>query len=42
MGRADVPLFKTKNKTRMISAHIRVTALELGTAVAFVENNMEL
>ena len=41
-GEADVPLFETKSKTRMISVHKRVTALKLGTAVAFVENNMEL
>ena len=41
-GEADVPLFETKRKTRMISAHKRVTALKFGTAVAFVENNMEL
>ena len=42
MGRADVPLFETKSKTRMISANKRVTALKFGTAVAIVENNMKL
>ena len=32
---------KTKSKTRMISAHKRVTAPKFSTAVSFVENNME-
>ena len=41
-GSADVPLYATKSKTCMISAHKRVTALKFGTAVAYVENNMEL
>ena len=41
-GGVDVPLFETKSKTCMISAHIRVTALKFGKAVALVENNMEL
>ena len=35
-------LFETKSKTCIISAHKRVTALKFGTAVAFVENKMEL
>ena len=42
MGEADVLLFVTKSKTRMISAHKRVTALKFETAVSLVENNMEL
>ena len=37
-----MPLFETKSKMRMISTHKRVTALKFGTAVALVENNMEL
>ena len=37
-----MPLFETKSETCMISVHKRVTALNFGTAVAFVENNMEL
>ena len=37
-----MPLLETKSKTCMISAHKRVTVLKFGTAVAFVENNMEL
>ena len=37
-----MPLFETKSKMRMISAHKRVTALKFGTAVSFVKNNMEL
>ena len=41
-GEADVPLFEAKSKTCMISDHKRVITLKLGTAVAFVENNMEL
>ena len=40
-GGADVPLFQTKSKTRMISAHKRVKALKFGTAVVLVKNNME-
>ena len=39
---ADVPLFETQSKICMLSAHKRVTALKFSTAVAFVENNMEL
>ena len=39
---ADVPLFETKSETCMISARKRVTALKFGTAVAVLENNMEL
>ena len=34
-GGAVVPLFETKSKMHMISAHKRVTALKFGTAVAF-------
>ena len=37
-----MPLFETKSKTCMISAHKRVIALKFCTAVAFVVNNMEL
>ena len=37
-----MPFFETKSKKHMISAHKRVTTLKFGTAVAFVENNMEL
>ena len=41
-GGEDMPLFETKSKMRMISAHKIVTAIKFGTAIAFVENKMEL
>ena len=37
-----MPLFETKSNTCMISAHKRVITLKFCTAVAFVENKMEL
>ena len=40
-GGGDVPLFETKSKTSMISAHKRVKALKFGRAVVLVKNNME-
>ena len=41
-GEADVPIFETQSKTYMISANKIVITLKFGTAVTFVENNMEL
>ena len=36
-GGADVTLFETKSKTRIISAYKSVTALKFETAVAFLK-----
>ena len=41
-GGADVLLFETISKMRMISAHKRVSALKFGTAVSLEVNVMEL
>ena len=38
----EVTLFETKSKNRKILTHKRVTALKFGTAVVFMEKNMEL